>query len=256
MDNNPKKNKPFVFVISGLDPSGKAGFLLDALVIHTLGGEVGGAISAITVQDFEKGYEYAEISTDITHQMVSRIIEQIPLDAVKIGMIPTIAGAETIYNDLKNLRVPIVWDPVLQTSDGMPLVEQGDIHNIFEALAQSVTVLTPNLPEAYILFDTDNEHLNNRFLHEMVNKYEFDGILLKGGHSQNHIVEDILVTPEKTFEYRRKRLNYNVRGTGCALSSALATALAKGLSLDDAFIAAEKFMDEFLIERAGFPCTL
>ncbi len=248
MNDIKKKRKPMVFIISGLDPSGKAGFILDSVVVDRLGGDAAGMTSAITVQDLEKGYDFYSIAEELARAVISQILAQINPDAVKIGMMPVLDSAEYIVSELVKLKCPVVWDPVLQTSDGLPLVEPNDIHRIFEVLAPVVSVLTPNIPEASVLFHTDDEHLDEKFLRKMAKRYGFDGILLKGGHSKNPIVEDILVTSETTFEYRRERLNFNVRGTGCALSSALATELAKGLFLDDAFVEAEKFMDEFLIE--------
>ncbi|RKZ33565.1 hypothetical protein DRQ33_04005, partial [bacterium] len=134
------KVRPFVFAISGLDPSGKAGLLKDISVINRLSAIAGGIPSAITVQDFHRGYEFQPIDSKLLSRTLRTIWADRKPDAVKIGMIPDINTAEiiaeNIFYDAGNIT--IIWDPVMTSSDGLELVNPDQYDKIFSILMAGI----------------------------------------------------------------------------------------------------------------------
>ncbi len=241
-----KSGKKFIFVLSGLDPSGKAGFVLDIRVITQLGNYAGGTSTAMTVQGFRSGENFVPTEPKILRQQIEAVWRDKTPDAVKIGMVPTTGIAEVIAKLIKKFlpsKVPVVWDPVMLSSDGIPLMNEAEIDAIFIALMEVVRVITPNIPEFERLFgvpSTDDAVL------EAAENFR-TAILLKGGHSSGRTIRDILAYRGKITEYFRERRPARIRGTGCALSSALAVYMALYDDLAQSFSAAENFMDEFVL---------
>jgi len=238
--------KPFVLAISGLDPSGKAGLLRDVSVINSIDVIAGGIPTAITVQDFERAYVWEPIDEKLFKKILEKLFANRYPDAIKIGMVPNIKLAVVIEKELSSIGIPVVWDPVIAASDGILLMNPDEIDDIMTVLSRVVTVITPNIPEANRFWVGKDGTLDENLLSKKVNEYGIMAILLKGGHSSGKYIEDCLITDSDMIYYRRIRLNKSIRGTGCALASALATELAAGKPIGNAFIEAEKFMDNFI----------
>ncbi len=238
--------KPFVLALSGLDPSGKAGLLRDVSVINSLDAIAGGIPTAITVQDFERAYEWEPIDGKLFEHILRKLFANRCPDAIKVGMVPNVKLAAVIENEIRKIGIPVVWDPVIATSDGTSLMNPDEIDDIMNVLSRVVTVITPNIPEAERFWVGKDGKLNENLLSKKVSEYGMKAILLKGGHSSGEYIKDCLVTGSGTQYYQRFRLDKNIRGTGCALASALATELAAGKPIDKAFMQAEKFMDSFI----------
>ena len=243
-----KKFAPFVFAIAGLDPSGKAGLLLDVKVITSQGGYAGGVATALTVQGFHSGEGYQTVENEIVRKQIEQVWTEVPPRAVKIGMMPSLALARTVaqlIGRFKNIhKFPVIWDPVLISSDGLPLMDISNADEIFIYMAEVTDLITPNIPEFERLFGfvpAGVEEIRRAMLNSGVK-----GILLKGGHADTPTVTDIMVFGNKMAEHFRPRLQRKIRGTGCALSSALATHWAITENIWEAFKAAERFMDRFV----------
>jgi len=237
-----------VLTIAGFDPSGKAGILRDVSIISALGASAQAVPTALTIQDSSQGYGFDAITPELFERMLSILIAQRKPDAVKIGMVPNIALAECIAHYIAPLRIPIVYDTVFSTTDGCTLVEKNMEFEIFRIVSAISTVITPNIPEASLL--SGIAHKTDDFeqkVFAIFSKFGVNAMLLKGGHSQKNDVCDSLFTKGKEIcIYTRPRLNHEIRGTGCALSSALATFLAMEKSLPQAFYDTEKTIDKLL----------
>ncbi len=242
----------YIFVLSGLDPSGKAGFVRDIATITAIGSYAGGVITALTVQDFHSGYGFVPVDPQTLRRQVETVWEQKIPDAVKIGMVPNLQVAETIAEILKKFRRRknffVVWDPVLASSDSFPLTEEDQIGQISSALSPEIDLLTPNLPEFRRLFGIAPEDKN---IVAALEKFHIRGLILKGGHSDGDTATDILIFGEKTVKFSRPKIEKTPRGTGCTFSSALATFYAIHRDITRAFLETERFMEQFLRSFCG-----
>ena len=250
-----------VLVLSGLDPSGKAGMLRDVRVISELGGWVLAVPTALTIQDFSVNYGFEPLGAELFEKMLLVILRECAPASVKIGMVPTMEIAQVLADALSKLEAPVVYDPVMRSSDGAPLMNDGEESDIFELLAGISTVITPNIPEASFFSGVSRRcgDFEKSAALSLLTKMTAEkksprsnatkAVLLKGGHSSGGEVVDILFTSNGgRFEYTRKRRGDIIRGSGCALSSAMAMFLADGAELERSFLLAEEVMDG-IIER-------
>ncbi len=232
------RKKKFILTIAGFDPSGKAGIIKDAQTIYALGADCVAAVTALTIQDSSKAFAYKAVPTSFFAQTLYRLLSEDRPNAVKIGMVPTISCANTIARMLSSIEVPIVYDPVVATTDGFALMNSGEEDRIFDTICKISTIITPNLNE--LKFFKTAQCIANK------------PIVLKGGHRSGDIVTDYLfssgmgetLVSQGTYgKHRRKRVNKIIRGIGCAFSSAMAVFLGQGCSLEEAFEKTEIFMD-------------
>lgn len=274
---------PDVLIVSGLDPSGGAGFLADARVISMLGGRPIGAISAMTVQNTEGLRSAHEIDLDVLGAQLNALLTDIEVKAIKIGMLVERDVLRVLDEAFALTNAPIVWDPIAaptrgQVSYGREVLEEG-----LRVLAPHLTLITPNTRELAILSGTEVTTLVESVdAAKVLARISKVAVLVKGGHvatlaaaQRAEIVGakhetpgvagdganiddalesvDALCTPGGEVEYLRGRriASDDVHGTGCALSSAIATYLALGHSLPAACRAAK----EFVAKRIASPVS-
>jgi len=238
----------YVVAISGLDPSGKAGLLLDCCVMRAQGIWAAGIASALTVQNFRVAKGFTPVETKIISDQLELLFESGLPKAVKIGMLPNAEIAETIFSALEGKNIPIVLDPILSTADGLPFIEPQACIRILEKFGKLITVLTPNWDEVTRLSEI-RKFVNVEIpaFAEFAFSTGIKAVVFKGGHLLGEEIVDRLVIHDGTEkEYARKRLKFKPRGTGCALSSAITAFLGLGETVVNAFTFAENFMDRFL----------
>ena len=158
------------------------------------------------------------------------VLSDLPLSAIKIGMIPDKAVAQVIVEALREVHVPIIYDPVMISTSGYPLMSSDAINYIAEQLFPLCTLITPNLPEA--------ERLKAQIEHPCT------AFLVKGGHAQSTQMTDRLMMPDGTVsEFTTEKIpSRNLHGTGCTLSSAIASNMALGNALPKAISQAKDFI--------------
>ena len=225
-----------VLSIAGSDSSGGAGIQADIKTM-TMNGVYGmTAITALTAQNTMGVKGIVEVDPDFLGLQLDSVFEDIFPDAVKIGMV---ASSELIKKIAEKLKIygakNIVVDPVMVSTSGSKLLKDDAIDTLTSCLLPIATVATPNIPEAEILagMHIENEQQMQEAAKIIGNRYEC-AVLLKGGHSIND-ANDLLYNEGKTSWFEGKRINNpNTHGTGCTLSSAIASNLAKGLSLEEA----------------------
>jgi hydroxymethylpyrimidine/phosphomethylpyrimidine kinase len=231
-----------VLVIAGLDPSGGAGLLADAQVIWQHGFHVAGTVTALTEQDSVMCSWMHPTDVSMVGNQIARLIDDFEIRGVKIGMLATREMSMVVAKAIKRLAdagIPIVLDPVLRASRGIPLLE-GNAVQALAPLLSMATLVTPNLDELatltgnHLADDEDSMIDSARRLRQLGPR----AVLAKGGHLPHEIV-DVLVDDEGDYLVRGVRVEGQTpHGTGCALSSEIACRLAFGTPLRDAVLGA------------------
>lgn len=236
---------PRILAIAGSDSSGGAGIQADIKTITMLGGYAMTAITAITAQNTLGVQGIAPIAPGMVAQQIASCVDDIGVDAVKIGMLAAPDAIAAVAGALEGLAVPIVLDPVMIATSGAELVGPEAVAALRGQLFPRAVLLTPNLPEL--------AHLAGRALptHEAMiaaaqELAETSGaaVLAKGGHADSERITDVLIVPgeaPRAFDHARI-ITRHTHGTGCTLSSAIATLLGRGLPLAEAVGEARRFV--------------
>ncbi len=214
-----------VLSIAGFDPSGGAGVLADIKTFEANGVYGMGVVTALTFQNDKEFDGVKWIPINDIEQQISVLLRRFEVRYIKIGLIESYDVLQQIIAFLnKHIINPvIVFDPIIKASAGFQFHSDA---SQFVSLLQYIYCITPNIPEAeWILQSSDlNEQLEQ--LSEQVNIY------LKGGHSDNETVTDLLYTSDHTYAFANERLpNGTKHGSGCVLSASLTAQLALGHDL-------------------------
>jgi len=223
---------PNVLSIAGSDPSGGAGIQADVKAISACRGYAMAAITALTAQNTRGVRGVQMVAPDFVAAQIAAIRADIRIDAVKIGMLGSAATVAAVVTALEGLDAPVVLDPVMVAKSGDRLLEAEAVAALRDALPRA-TVITPNLPEAADLLGakeaTTREGMaaQARALLDLGPK----AVLLKGGHLGGEDCPDLLVEAAgPTWLPGSRHATQKTHGTGCTLSSSLATFLAHGLN--------------------------
>lgn len=232
---------PRILAIAGSDSSGGAGIQADIKTITMLGGYAMTAITAVTAQNTVGVHASEVLPVDLVVAQIQSCLSDIGADAIKIGMLGSVAIASAVADFLKPLNVPVVFDPVMVATSGSVLADEKTIA-AFERLMRIATLTTPNVTELKALGGPPA--MAERGL----------AYLAKGGDAEGPEIEDRLVRPgEPDRVWRSKRIeSRHTHGTGCTLSSAIATLLGKGLPLEEAIEGARNFVRASLSAAPGF----
>lgn len=228
---------PNILSIAGSDPSGGAGIQADIKAICANGGYAMAVVTALTAQNTRGVTAVEMVSPSMIAAQIAALRADIDIHAVKIGMLGDVATIETVAKALEGLDAPIVLDPVMVAKGGDRLLAAEAVASLRECLLPRATVLTPNLPEAADLLETtEATSLDGMRDHAIrLRAMGCDAILIKGGHLTDAMATDLLITSQEETMLPAKRLTTrNTHGTGCTLSSALATQIGLGYALPDA----------------------
>lgn len=229
-----------VLTIAGSDSSGGAGIQADIKSISACGGYAASVITASTAQNTQGLRDIYPLPVAHIVKQLEAVFDDIAFGAVKIGMLHSAEVIEAIQNTLQQYNAKnIVLDPVMIATSGDKLMNDEAIESL-KAFLPKVTLITPNIPEAELLvghsIDTSNMESSTK---ELALMYQIS-VLLKGGHLDfTETMTDVL------YNYESKETNIihnkaidtiNTHGTGCSLSSSIATYLARGESLESAVV--------------------
>ena len=223
-----------VLIIAGSDSSGGAGIQADIKTITALGSYAMTAITAITAQN-TTGVKsiFPILPKEISNQILFTA-KDIKPDAIKIGMLHSTKVIESVINSLKIIKVnKIVLDPVMVAKGGAKLIDDKAIKLLKTKLVKGVTLITPNIPEAEILTNTNIRCKEDMIFaaHKLI-EIGANNVLIKGGHLNSNTVQDIFVSKSDIKIFNSKRYNTkNTHGTGCTLSSAITTFLSCGKTI-------------------------
>jgi len=214
------------------------------------------AITAVTVQDTRGVHAIHEIPAAIVRDQIAYVLDDIGADAIKIGMLGSAAIVHAVADALQGHArdMPLVLDPVRASSSGTALLEDGAIGALTAQLFPLATLLTPNIPEAEALAGIPVRNTGDmQRAGERLRASGAAAVLVKGGHADNDVIEDVLVSDEDARVFSAPRLDSrNTHGTGCTLSTAIACGLAQGLTLTHAIERARAFVQEAIRTAPGF----
>lgn len=221
-------NPPIVLSIAGSDPSAGAGIQQDLKTITNIGCYGATVITALTSQNTMGVQGVMAVPANVVESQLRSILEDMSVRVVKIGMIPDIEVADVIIRVLKEEctihHIPIVLDPIMLSTSGTRLMNEDCISTVVAELFPLCTLVTPNIPEY-------------NYLKENFDLSGINALLLKGGHADGSEMTDTLVinADNTHVSFSSPRIDsQNLHGTGCTLSSAIASYLAHGKQLQEA----------------------
>lgn len=235
--------------IAGSDSSGGAGIQADIKTMICNGVYAMSAITALTAQNTVGVTAIMEVTPEFLGEQLDNVFTDIYPDAVKTGMVSNGALIKVIAEKLKKYKAQrIVIDPVMVATSGFRLISDEAVDTLKEQLLPLADVLTPNIPEAEVLSGMGVKTEEDMILAaEKISKTYRCAVLLKGGHQLND-ANDLLYRDGSYKWFFGKRIdNPNTHGTGCTLSSAIASNLAKGYELDESVERAKDYISGALL---------
>ena len=230
--------------IAGSDSSGGAGIQADIKTMTANGVYAMSAVTALTAQNTTGVYGILESTPEFLASQLDCIFTDIFPDAVKTGMVASTGLIEVIADKLKQYKAKnIVVDPVMVATSGSRLISQEAVEALKALLLPLATVLTPNIPEAEVLSGlTSSGPADMEKAAQAIGEAYGCAVLCKGGHDL-HDANDLLWRDGTCKWFHGRRIdNPNTHGTGCTLSSAIASNLAKGYDLDTAVERAKAYL--------------
>lgn len=233
-----------VLTIAGSDSSGGAGIQADLKTFSAHGVFGMSVITAVTAQNTLGVFAVQDISQEVIVKQMEAIFDDIPVAAIKVGMVSIVETIEAIASQLRRYHaVNVVVDPVMISKSGFHLLNPSAEHKLVEELLPLATIVTPNIPEAEVIA---RQPIHTLAEMEQAAKAIFAmgprHVLLKGGHLEDDAT-DILYDGEHFTYLPSKRIDTkNTHGTGCTLSSAIAANLGKGMTVTEAVKAAKEYI--------------
>ena len=228
------KPKFKVLIIAGSDSSGGAGIQADIKTVTSLGSYAMTAITAVTAQNTTGVKSIVSIKPQEISRQIDFSAKDIKPNAVKIGMLHSKQVIHAVIKSLNKIKIKkVVLDPVMVAKGGAKLVNNAAIVQIKKKLIKKILLITPNIPEAEILTNTKINTTSDMIkAGEILISQGAKNVLIKGGHLKSKQMIDILLNNEiiKVFK-SKKYISKNTHGTGCTLSTAIATYLSCGKDL-------------------------
>lgn len=236
--------------IAGTDSSGGAGIQADIKTMTANGVYAMSAVTALTAQNTTGVFAVMEVSADFLEQQIATTVTDIFPDAVKTGMVSSPALVEVICDCVKRFALKnLVVDPVMVATSGARLISEDAIGTLKQKLLPLARVITPNIPEAEVLCGMK---IQSEIEMEEAARNIFEAygcaVLVKGGHFLND-ANDFLFSwnaekncAERKWFYGKRIENPNTHGTGCTLSAAICSHLAKGFPLEESVLRAKDYL--------------
>ena len=256
--------------IAGSDSSAGAGIQQDLKTMSRAGVYGATVITAITSQNTLGVKDVMPVPAEVVKSQLDAVLSDLHITAVKIGMVPNAAIAHVIADTLKDYKeslakdarklspknLTVIYDPVMISTSGHRLMEEDCIQVVCEELLPLCTLVTPNLPEAELLMRKKKEETNLAFEDAKYKKLPLKygtSFLVKGGHAEGEDLADILYsTTGESHRFPTKKIaTHNLHGTGCTLSSAIASYLVKSNDLVTAISLAKHLLAEGIQKGAN-----
>lgn len=245
-----------VLTIAGSDPSGGAGIQADIKTISAMGCYAASAITSVVNENTVGVYGVHDIPSDFVIGQVESVLDDVGADAIKIGMLHSPELAHAVAELLKKREVKnVVLDPVMVATSGGDLMLSETIDVLKKELIPLARIITPNIPEAEKLLGRAIKSVDE--MKDAASDLTDLGtsVLLKGGHLEGDVMIDVLCNTEtmQRLELPSDRIKTNnTHGTGCTLSSAVASGLAMGKELTPAVVAAKTYMSRAIEAGAEY----
>ena len=249
------KPRSKVLIIAGSDSSGGAGIQADIKTITALGSYAMTAVTAVTAQNTTGVNSIVSIPPKEIFKQIVFTCKDIKPDAIKIGMLHSPSIIRAVISALKKIKVnKIILDPVMVAKGGAKLINDRAINSLKIHLMKRTFLITPNIPEAEVL--TKMKIKNSKDMIKAAHillKLGAKNVLIKGGHLKSRVMQDILVSKTTINIFKNKKfLTKNTHGTGCSLSSAIATFLSCGKLLNKSCELGIKYVNEAIGSNLNF----
>ena len=253
-DIAPEARYARVLSIAGSDSGGGAGIQADLKTLSALGCFGMTAITAITAQNTQGVRAIQALPPELLTQQIDAVVEDIGVDAVKIGMLHDAGVVRVVAEAIRRHRFPyVVLDPVMVATSGDPLIAGDTVNVLVRELFPLATVITPNLDEAALLLQRElHAETDLDAAAADLQALGAQAVLLKGGHLPGPVLTDLLRLPSgDTLHWQAARIaTRNTHGTGCSLSSAIAGYLALGEPLPEAVRLGRDYVRHALVAGA------
>ena len=249
------KPRSKVLIIAGSDSSGGAGIQADIKTVTSLGSYAMTAVTAVTAQNTTGVKSIVSINPKEIFEQIVFTCKDIKPDAIKIGMLHSPSVIKAVISALKKIKVSnIILDPVMVAKGGTKLIDDSAIYILKTHLIKKALLITPNIPEAEVL--TKIKIINSTDMikaAQILLKFGAKNVLIKGGHLKSKVMQDILVNKREITIFKNKKfITENTHGTGCTLSSAIATFLSCGKLLNKSCELGIKYVNEAIRSNLNF----
>ena len=247
--------KSKVLIIAGSDSSGGAGIQADIKTVSALGCYAMTAITAVTVQNTTGVNSIIPIKPKEISNQIEFTAKDIKPNAIKIGMLHSAKVISAVMKSLKKIDIKkIVLDPVMVAKGGTKLINNEAIDEIKKKLMKKILLITPNIPEAELLTNTKINSLNDMIkAGQLLINLGAKNVLIKGGHLKSNEINDILLNKKIIKIFKNKKYkSKNTHGTGCTLSSAIATNLSCGKDLIKSCEQGIKYVNEAIKSNLNY----
>jgi len=235
-----------ILIIAGSDSSGGAGIQADIKTITSLGSYAMTAITAVTSQNTTGVLSIIPISPTEISRQIEFTSKDIKPDAIKIGMLHSSKVINSVIKSLSNIKVKkIILDPVMVAKGGVKLIDNKSIQVLKKKLFKKASLITPNIPEAEILADIKISSQEDMIsAASILLNLGAKNVLIKGGHLSGATINDIFLNKKEILIFKNKKIKTNnTHGTGCTLSSAIATYYSCGKTLKKSCEMAIKYVN-------------
>ncbi|ELK46332.1 bifunctional hydroxymethylpyrimidine kinase/phosphomethylpyrimidine kinase [Halobacillus sp. ACCC02827] len=232
--------------IAGTDPSGGAGIQADLKTFQELQSYGMSVVTSVVAQNTTGVSAVHHLPVTMLKQQLYAVSDDMPIDALKTGMVATIDMMEVLKQWLKETEAAYVMDPVMVATSGDPLIEEKARDYLRKELVPLTTLVTPNIPEAEYLTGKaiETEEAMKKAAEELVEVYGAGAALVKGGHLRGHAVDYLYDGNEMTVLEAERIDTNNTHGTGCTYSAAITAYLSRGDTLKEAVRKSKYFVTE------------
>ena len=245
---------PVALTIAGSDSGAGAGIQADLKTFAALGVYGVTVITAITAQNTQGVRAVQDVDPAVVAAQLDAVAEDFSIAALKTGMLSSAAIIETVAAGIRRHGLgPLVVDPVMIAKSGDRLLREDAVEALRRRLLPLAHVVTPNIPEAQVLSGRPiRTHSDRLAAARAIMELGAHAVVIKGGHSDDDPIVDLLVDQQGVHEYRATRIvTSSTHGTGCTFSAAIAAALARGRDLQDAVGEARDYLSLALASAPG-----
>lgn len=235
-----------ILTIAGSDSCGGAGIQADLKAMSAQGTYGMSVITAITAQNTKGVFAVQELDLDIIKKQIEVLYEDIDISSVKIGMLSSSDIIKTVHETLARVKAKnIVIDPVMISKSGYYLLKEDAIEALKDFLKIG-TLVTPNIPEAEVLSDMKIETEEDMIkAAKRIKSFGAKNVLIKGGHREDNCTDILLTENDEIVRFEGVRFETkNTHGTGCTLSSTIASYIGKGMSVEEAVKLGKEYISE------------
>ncbi len=249
------KPRSKILIIAGSDSSGGAGIQADIKTVTTLGSYAMTAVTAITAQNTTGVSSVVPIHPKEIEKQIIFTCKDIKPDAIKIGMLHSSEVILSVIRALNKVKTKkIILDPVMVAKGGFKLINEKAIKTLKEKLMRRAYLITPNIPEAEVLTKTKIKNLEG-MIHaaNILLELGVKNVLVKGGHRNTKTMNDVFLSRKELKIFKNKKIKTkNTHGTGCTLSSAIATFFACGKTLNKSCELGIKYVNQSIRSNLNY----